>query len=74
MDIQLEKLELIKLLKETDSPFVINAIKKILRNEKEYSNKELDDYAIEGIEKGLDDVKNGRVVPYEEVKKKFGWI
>jgi predicted transcriptional regulator len=74
MDIQLEKLELIKLLKETDSPFVINAIKKIFRNEKEYSNKELDDYAIEGIEKGLDDVKNGRVVPYEEVKKKFGWI
>lgn len=33
MNIQLEKLELMKLLKETENPSVINAIKKIFQKE-----------------------------------------
>ena len=73
MNIQLEKQALIKLLKETENPSVIKAIKKVFQNEKKDWFDELPNNAKEGIEEGLEDIKNGRVVSYEEVKKKFGW-
>lgn len=73
MDIQLEKQALIKLLKETENPSVIKAIKKVFQNEKKDWFDQLPNNAKEGIEEGLEDIKNGRVVSYEEVKKKFGW-
>lgn len=54
MDIQLEKLELMKLLKETENPSVINAIKKIFqKEEKDWWNdltKEQQDILNESIE------------------------
>lgn len=73
MDIQLEKQALLKLLKETENPSVIKAIKKVFQNEKKDWFDELPNNAKKGIEEGLEDIKNGRVVSYEEVKKKFGW-
>ncbi len=52
MDIQLEKIELMKLLKETENPSVIEAIKKIFAKEKSDWWDELPDAAKEGIEEG----------------------
>lgn len=73
MDIQFEKLQLIKLLQETENPSIVLAIKKIFQKEKTDWWDELPESVKEGIDKGLDDIKNGRVVSYDEVKKQFGW-
>jgi len=74
MDIQLEKLELIKLLAETENPSVIKAVKKIFQKEKKDFWEELSDEQKQAIEEGLDDFRNGRVVSYEEMKKEFGLL
>lgn len=73
MDIQLEKKELMKLLKETESPSVLIGIRKVFQKEKKDWYEELPDFAKQGIEAGLDDLRNGRVVSFEEVKKQLGW-
>ncbi|MDR6966484.1 putative transcriptional regulator [Flavobacterium arsenatis] len=74
MDIQLEKLELIKLLAETENPSIIKAVKKIFQKEKKDFWDELTDEQKEAIEEGLDDFRHGRVVSYEEMKKEFGLL
>jgi predicted transcriptional regulator len=74
MDIQLEKLELIKLLAETENPSIIKDIKKIFHREKKDWWEDLSDEQKAAIEEGLDDIKNGRVFSYEEMKKEFGLL
>lgn len=74
MDIQLEKLELIKQLADTENPSIIKDIKKIFQREKKDWWDELSAQQKEAIEEGLDDIKNGRVVSYEEMKKQFGLL
>lgn len=74
MDIQLEKLELMKLLAETENPTIIKAVKKIFQKEQKDFWKELTDEQKEAIEEGLEDFRQGRVVSYEEMKKEFGLL
>ncbi|WP_396177831.1 hypothetical protein [Flavobacterium sp.] len=71
MDIQLEKLELIKLLAETDNPSIINDIKKIFYGEKKDWWQELSDEQKAAIEEGIKDADEGRVVSHEYFMKKF---
>lgn len=73
MDIQLEKIELMKLLLETENPSILKSIKKIFQKEQKDWWDELPNSAKEGIKEGLEDIKNGKVVSYDEVKKQFGW-
>ena len=73
MNIQLEKLELMKLLQETNNPSIIKSIKKIFQKEQNDWWDELPNAAKEGIKEGLEDIKNGRVVSFDEVKEQFGW-
>ena len=73
MDIQLEKLELMKLLKDTENPSVLKAIRNIFQKEEKDWWDDLPNSAKEGINEGLEDIKNGRVHSYEEIKKEFGW-
>ena len=73
MDIQLEKIELMKLLLETENPSIIKSIKKIFQKEQKDWWDELPNSAKEGIKEGLEDIKNGRVHSYEEVKKELDW-
>ena len=72
MDIQLEKIELMKLLAETENPSIINDIKKVFQKEKKDFYYELSDEEKQGINEGLEDIKNGRVVSYDDMKKEFG--
>lgn len=73
MDIQLEKLELMKLLLETENPSIIKAIKKVFHKEQKDWWDDLPNSVKDGINEGLEDIKNGRVHSYEEIKKEFGW-
>lgn len=67
MNIQLEKLEIMKLLLETENPTIISSIKKIFQKEKKDWWSELPDYAKEAIEEGEKDIENGNVFTFEEV-------
>lgn len=62
------KNELIKWLNATDNPEVLYQIKKI----KDSYTLEEQNLVKEGIERGLEDLKNGKVVPHEEVCRKYG--
>jgi predicted transcriptional regulator len=73
MDIQLEKKELIKLLQETENPSIIKSIQKIFQKYQKDWWDDLSNSAKEGIKEGIEDIKNGRVHSYEEVKKELGW-
>lgn len=73
MDIRLEKLELMKMLRETENLLVATYIKYIFVNEKKDWWDELPNYAKEGIEEGERDIAEGRVHSYEEIKQYFGW-
>ena len=73
MDIRLEKLELMKMLREMENLSVATYIKNIFVNEKKDWWDELPNYAKEGIEEGERDIAEGRVHSYEEIKQYFGW-
>lgn len=73
MNIQLEKLTLINLLKETENLSVTTYIKNIFVKEKKDWWDELPNYVKEGIEEGERDIAEGRVHSYEEIKQYFGW-
>lgn len=61
MNIQLEKLELMKLLKETENPSVINAIKKIFQKEEKDWWDDLTEEQKEFLEESLKQADNGEV-------------
>ena len=66
MDIQLEKLELIKKLAETNDFAVIESIRKIFQKEKKDWWDELSDEQKANIEQGEKDFENGDFVTSED--------
>ena len=66
MDIQLEKLELIKMLVETENPSIIKDIKKIFHREKKDWWEELSDEQKADLEKADQEIDNGDFVTFEE--------
>jgi uncharacterized protein YehS (DUF1456 family) len=71
MDIQLEKIELIKLLAETENPSIIEDIKKIFQREKKDWWDELSDYQQSEILQGLKEADAGEIAPYENFMEKY---
>lgn len=69
MDIQLEKLELMKLLLETNNPTVLEAIRNIFQKEEKDWYEELPNYVKEGIEEGQKDITEGNCYSFDEVLK-----
>ncbi|GAA3725944.1 hypothetical protein GCM10022422_04090 [Flavobacterium ginsengisoli] len=71
MDIQLEKLELIKLLAETENPIIIKSIRKIFKKEQKDWWDDLTNEQKAEIEEGERQIERGEFVEYEEMMKKF---
>ncbi len=72
MNIQTEKLELIKMLMSIQDAAVLKKIKTLLEKEQEQDffdnlNKE----QIASIERGLDDIAKGRTIPHAQAKKRY---
>lgn len=76
MNIQAEKLELIKMLVSIQDASILKKIKKLL--EKQQSDDffhDLNKEQIASIERGLDEVKNGKTISHEKVKKRYAkWL
>lgn len=70
MDIQLEKLELIKKLVETEDPTIINSIRKIFSKKKKDWWDDLTEDQKEEIKEGERQIERGEFVLYEDMMKK----
>jgi uncharacterized protein YeeX (DUF496 family) len=70
MNIHAEKLELVKLIMDTDNPGILSSIKRIFFNSKKIDLWDnLSDYQKDEILKGIDEIENGETVNYEEFIK-----
>ncbi len=71
MDIQLEKREVMNMLKETNDPAIIKAVKKMLTKKKKDWWDDLTDAQKEEIEEGERQIERGEFVLYEDMMKKY---
>jgi hypothetical protein len=69
MDIQLEKLELMKLLKETENPTVIKAIKNIFQSEKKDWWNELTEEQQNILNESMDEYERGEFSSFDDFIK-----
>jgi hypothetical protein len=72
MNIQAEKIELMKMILETDNPSILNSIKRILKIEKKKDFWEtLPTDQREEILKAIEEIENGEIVDYDDFIKKY---
>jgi predicted transcriptional regulator len=69
MDLQSEKIELVKLLLETDSKSVLDEIKAIFEKQGHDFFDELPQHVKDSIEAGLKDINEGNVYEHDSVMR-----
>lgn len=72
MDIQAEKIELVKLLLETEDTALLNDIKALFQSHEKDFWSTLPRHVKDGIGRGKQQARNGQVVPHEEAMRKYG--
>lgn len=71
MNLQAEKIELAKLLLETDDKSLIKEIKALFKSrEKDFWDK-LPQQVKDGIKRGKEQARNGMVTPHDEIMQKY---
>ncbi len=71
MDLQAQKIELAKMLLETENTSLLEEIKALfVKHEKDFW-EELPEHVQEGIKKSQLQAKEGILIPHEEVMKKY---
>ncbi len=70
MNIQAEKLELVRLILDTDNPGILSSVKRIFSNSKksDFWNT-LSQHQKDEILSGLDEIDAGQTIDYEEIVK-----
>ncbi len=74
MGLAADKLELIEWLKNLDDDEIISYLK-IVKNSKESNSDWWDDLTDDqklAVQRGLDDIDNGRITPHNEITQKYG--
>ncbi|AWK04026.1 hypothetical protein ACFFLS_15920 [Flavobacterium procerum] len=71
MDIQLEKLELIKLLADTENPAILKSIRKIFKKEEKDWWDDLTEEQKAEIEASEREIENGEFYLFEDVMAKY---
>lgn len=70
MNIQAEKIEIMKLILETENPIILESIKALfVKRETSDFWETLSDAQKEDIFKGIDDIENGEIVDYDDFMK-----
>lgn len=71
MNIQAEKLEIMKMILETNNPSILKTVKNIFRDSKKTDFWEtLSQDQKDDILQGIEEIKNGDVVDYDDFMKK----
>ncbi len=72
MNIQAEKIEIVKMILETDNPNILQSVKKIFKKNTSADFWDtLTSEQKEDILQGIKDIENGDVVDYQVFMKKF---
>lgn len=71
MSLATTKLELVQRLLETKDKNVIKYVKAIFDSHEGSWFEELPDSVKKSVDKGLEDVRNGKITPHKEVMKKY---
>ena len=72
MSLQAEKLEILKLILETDNPGILKSIKSLLwKEEKTDFWETLSQDQRDEIQEGIRDIENGNIVDYDDFMVKF---
>lgn len=72
MNIQAEKLELVRMILDTDNPSILSSIRRIFTSSKNVDFWDgLSESLKEEISKGIEEVENGETVDYEDFIKKY---
>jgi HEPN domain-containing protein len=66
-----EKQELVEWVKNLEDEYILQQLKMLRNTEKEEIEHSLTKNLIESINRGLDDVKNGRVFTHEQAMEKM---
>lgn len=66
MNLQAEKIELVKLLLDTEDKTVIQKIKEIFNAQEKDFSENLPDYVKDGIKKSRKQAKDGQLIPFEQ--------
>jgi len=71
MDIQAEKLELVRLILDTDNPGILASVKRIFSNSPKADFWDgLSQYQKDEIREGIEEIEQGETVDFEEFIKK----
>ncbi|HSM47086.1 MAG TPA: hypothetical protein VK872_04665 [Draconibacterium sp.] len=71
MNVQAKKIELVRLILNTEKPAILEKIAKIFQQEETDWREGLPKEVIESVEKGLQQSKTGKTVSHEEVMEKY---
>ncbi len=71
MDLQTKKIELAKMLLETEDTALLEEIKELFEKQEKDFWEELPETAKEGIKRSQQQAKDGLLTPHEEVMKKY---
>jgi predicted transcriptional regulator len=71
MDIQTEKLQLIKRLLDTDDESILQQAKDVFKSHKKDFWNQLSEHVKSGIERSKKQADNGLLTPHEDVMKKY---
>ena len=72
MNIKSEKIEIAKLILETDNPVILRSIKNILNKDRKTDFWEtLTSSQREEIENGISEIENGEILDYEDFMKNY---
>jgi hypothetical protein len=69
MNIQAEKLEIMKMILDTDNPSILRKIKSLFIKDKDFWDT-LSGAEKEDIRQGIDELERGEIYPYDEMMKK----
>ena len=70
MNIQAEKLEIMKMILETDNPGILESVKSLFKKETKTDFWEsLTSFQMEELQKGIDEANKGEVVDYNDFMK-----
>jgi hypothetical protein len=71
MDIQAEKIELVKLLLDTDSPEIINRVRSVFDRVADDFYDELPEHIKANIDKATTDIEKGDIYDHDDVMREF---
>ena len=69
MDIQTEKLELLKMLMDENDPGVLKEVRAVLQHDEQDFWNDIPQHIKDAINEGIGDIDNGRHFSHEEVMK-----